>query len=120
MAIVLLWAASAAADDGWKIPLWNPFSSSKGAGSSTVTHAARAVTSGTKKVWNSTVDVVTLKPVRQQFAPKPTNPFALGFKPDPRKKQQASSSGWFGSLFKPAQPQKVRTVDEFFSLERPK
>lgn len=76
---------------------------------------------GTKKVWNTTVDVVTLKPVRNYFAPKkPKSDLGLGFKPDPRKKQ-ASSSSPFGTWFQPkkttAPPQ---TVGEFLSLERPR
>jgi hypothetical protein len=119
LAIALLLTSSAPAEDGWKIPLWNPLSSSKSTGPGPVTQAAKAVASGTKKAWNTTVDVVTLKPVRQQFAPKQKSQFALGFKPDPRKKQ-ASSSSWLGSLFQPKQPRNPQSMEEFFSLERPK
>jgi hypothetical protein len=106
----------AAAEEGWKIPLWRPFaSSSPGKSQNTV---AGAVASGTKKAWNTTVDVVTLKPVRQTFAPKPKSGVQLGFKPDPRKKKPTSSS-WLGGWFQPKQPKNPQTVEEFFSLERP-
>lgn len=75
---------------------------------------------GTKRAWNTTVDVVTLKPVRNYFSPKkPTSNLGLGFKPDPRKKQQSSGllGSWFQSKPEPGPPQ---TVGEFLSLERPR
>lgn len=77
--------------------------------------------SETKRAWNTTVDVVTLKPVRNYFAPKkPASNLGLGFKPDPRK-QAKPSSGLFGSWFqskpKSSTPQ---TVGEFLSMERPR
>jgi hypothetical protein len=125
--VVLLTAASSPAEEGWKLPLWKPFGSAGkpavrnagGTGSSVLGQAASAVSTGSKKAWNTTVDVVTLKPVRQHFAPKPKSNLGLGFKPDPRKKP-ASSSGWLGSWFKPKPKQGPQTVEEFFSMERPK
>jgi hypothetical protein len=83
--------------------------------------AASNTAAGTKKAWNTTVDVVTLKPVRNYFAPKkPKSDLGLGFKPDPRKKQ-AASPGLFGSWFQPKPKSTTpQTVGEFLSLERPR
>jgi hypothetical protein len=77
--------------------------------------------SGTKKVLNTTVDVVTLKPVRDHFAPKKSkSDLGLGFKPDPRKKQP-TSSGLFGSWFQSKKSSgSPQTVGEFLSLDRPR
>jgi hypothetical protein len=77
--------------------------------------------SGTKRALNTTVNVVTLKPVRDYFAPKkPKSNLGLGFKPDPRKAQPQSSS-LFGSWFKPKPKSTTpQTVGEFLSMDRPK
>lgn len=128
----------AAAEDGWKLPLWRPFASKPDAPSMNVTRRSTSapfhstgstqssttsklwsgMASGTKRAWNTTVDVVTLKPIRRSFSkPAPSGP-QLGFKPDPRKKKQ-ESQGVLGSLFAPKKPREPSTVDEFFSQERP-
>jgi len=128
VALPLCWAAAASAADGWKLPLWNPFASSSRpakpayaapSSSGSLARGWSTVTTGTKKALNTTVDVVTLKPVRRQFDSKPENPMRLGFKPDPRKKS-TQSGGWWNSLFKPVEPKRSETVEDFFSLERPR
>jgi hypothetical protein len=72
-----------------------------------------SVQTGTKKAWNSTVDVVTLKPLR---TPKPKNDFKLGMHPDPRRQPEQKS--WFSNPFGSSQPAEPRTTDEFFSQPR--
>jgi len=128
VALPLSWAAAASAADGWHIPVWNPFAATGRPAkpgyaapnsSGSLARGWSTVTSGTKKALNTTVDVVTLKPVRRQFAPKREDPYRLGFKPDPRTKS-AQSDGWWDSLFKPVNPNRSETVDDFFSLERPR
>jgi hypothetical protein len=72
-----------------------------------------SVQTGTKKAWNKTVDVVTLKPLR---TPKPQNDFKLGMHPDPRRQEEKKS--WFGNPFGSKEPANPRTTDEFFSQPR--
>jgi len=72
-----------------------------------------SVQSGTKKAWNKTVDVVTLKPLR---TPKPQNDFKLGMHPDPRREPEQKS--WFSNPFGSKESAQPRTTDEFFSQPR--
>jgi hypothetical protein len=126
---VLVASSAAARGDGWRF--WKSSAPTQradgtvggaphmsGAGPSTssswsIGKTLGSVQTGTKRVWNKTVDVVTLKSLR---TPKPKNDFRLGMHPDPRSQEERKSmlSNPFGSKT-PAQP---RTTDEFFSQER--
>ena len=69
------------------------------------------ITSGTKKAVTTTVDVVTLKPLRDKWS-KPAAPATSTAKPK-------SSSGW-NSWFKPKEEKKISTVSEWMAQPRPK
>ncbi len=73
---------------------------------------------GTKKAWNTTVDVVTLKPLR---TPKPQPPHShLGLHRDPRHVEP--KPGLLSSMFRSSttEQREPRTVEEFFSQDRPR
>lgn len=72
-----------------------------------------SVQSGSKKVWNKTVDVVTLKSLR---TPKPKNDFKLGMHPDTRREPQKQS--WFSNPFGSKKTTEPQTTDEFFQQPR--
>lgn len=73
------------------------------------------VKSGTKKALSTTVDVVTLKPLR---TPKPKAPNShLGLHRDPRTVEH--KPGILSSLFRKTETEEPSTVEEFFSQERP-
>lgn len=77
----------------------------------------KATTDVSKKAWKSTVDVVTLKPLRTS-KPKPSQ-FQLGSHPATPSQSKPKQS-MFGSLFAPKKPSGPATVDEYFSQERPR
>ena len=134
-ALVAACSARGAAAEGWS--LWpfgtkSPSTTSDGtiggapqmhrnvAPASSSWSPARAwsgVQRGTKKAWNSTVDVVTLKSLR---TPKPTPPNShLGLHRDPRHAEP--KPGLLSSMFRSsaAEKREPRTVEEFFSQDRP-
>ena len=126
---VLVATSAAARGEGWKFwksstPSQRPDGTVGGApqmsGSGISTSSSwsigktwTSVQTGTKKAWNKTVDVVTLKPLR---TPKPKNDFKLGMHPDPRREPEKKS--WFGNPFGSKEPAQPRTTDEFFSQPR--
>ncbi|MBA4016867.1 MAG: hypothetical protein C0483_06750 [Pirellula sp.] len=77
----------------------------------------KATTDVSKKAWKSTVDVVTLKPLRTS-KPKQSQ-FQLGSHPAIPSQSKPKQS-MFGSLFAPKKPSGPSTVDEYFSQERPR
>lgn len=74
--------------------------------------------SGTKKVASGTVDVLTLKPIRDKWSTSgPTKPTP----PTPPTPVKASKSSWFGSWFKPKPPEKkIKTVGDWMGQPMPK
>jgi hypothetical protein len=102
VAAVLVAANSVSAEESWMSGAWS------------------SMASGSKKAWNTTVDVVTLKPVRRSFGKKPQhNEVRLGFKADPRKSKKPSP-GLLGSWFGPKPQADPSTLEEFFAQERPR
>ena len=77
----------------------------------------KATTDVSKKAWKSTVDVVTLKPLRTS-KPKPSQ-FQLGSHPATPSQSKPKQS-MFGSLFAPKKTSGPSTVEEYFSQERPR
>lgn len=134
---LMLVVTVSAADDGFRLPLWGrssakpiPLESADGGTDAATLHktsqsstwgmsnAWSKMATGTKRCWNTTFDVVTLKPLRRGFASKPEPELELGLKPDPRRKKTEPSSG-IASWFRPRQPQQPKTIEEFFNQERP-
>lgn len=72
----------------------------------------------TKKAWNTTVDVVTLKPLRAAAPAKKKSQFKLGLHPDPQKVKNAPQTGPLGTLFAPKATVAPRTASSFFAQER--
>ena len=72
------------------------------------------ISSGTKKVASGTVDVITLKPVR--------NWWSADKKPTVKAPPIRSSSGktGFGSWFKPKEEKKIQTVGDWMAQPQPK
>lgn len=119
--------------EGWKFwqtkettqrsPHYGGMSSSAAAPSSswsmtkTLSNSWKATTNVSKKAWKSTVDVVTLKPLRTS-KPAPSQ-FQLGSHPATPAPSKPKPS-MFGSLFAPKQSSGPSTVDEYFSQERPR
>jgi len=127
---ILVATSAAARGDGWKFwasskpsqrtdgtvggaPQMTRSPGSAAGSSWSVGRTLSSVQSGTKKAWNKTVDVVTLKPLR---APKPKNDFKLGMHPDVRREPE--KKGWLGNPFGSKEPAQPRTTDEFFSQPR--
>lgn len=83
-----------------------------------------ATASATKKGWNTTVDVVTLKPIRKSFSKKSSSKseLRLGAHPDSRKSAQKPSPSLLGSLFAPkaAEPKHQPSIEGFFAQDRPR
>lgn len=119
--------------EGWKFwqttettqrsPHYGGMSSSASAPSSswsmtkTLSNSWKATTDVSKRAWKSTVDVVTLKPLRTS-KPAPSQ-FQLGSHPATPAQSKPKPS-MFGSLFAPKKPNGPSTVDEYFSQERPR
>lgn len=132
--VLLVTALPPEADaEGWKFwqtkettqrsPHYGGMSSSAKASNSswnltkTLSNSWKATTNVSKKAWQSTVDVVTLKPLRTS-KPAPSQ-FQLGSHPATPAPSKPKPS-MLGSLFAPKKPSGPSTVDEYFSQERPR
>lgn len=71
----------------------------------------------TKKAWSTTVDVVTLKPLRAAPQKKPSQ-FKLGLHPDSQTVKSKPQTGPLGTLFAPKATVAPRTASNFFAQER--
>ncbi|MBL9083077.1 MAG: hypothetical protein JNK76_14780 [Planctomycetales bacterium] len=72
----------------------------------------------TKKAWSTTVDVVTLKPLRAAPPQKKPSQFKLGLHPDPQTVSGKPQTGPLGTLFAPKATVAPRTASNFFAQER--
>jgi hypothetical protein len=72
----------------------------------------------TKKAWNTTVDVVTLKQLRTAAPRKKPSQFKLGLHPDPQTVSSKPQTGPLGTLFAPKATVAPRTASNFFAQER--
>lgn len=76
------------------------------------------ITSGTKKVATGTVDVLTLKPLRDKWsADKTPKKTSAGYNVQPKK---SSNSSWLGSMFKPKEEKKIKTVGDWMAQPAPR
>jgi hypothetical protein len=85
-----------------------------------VSNAWSATTSATKKGWNTTVDIVTLKPVRRAMTKEQPSNIRLGSSNTYRKPPKPQQPGFFSSLFTSKKKSEPGTLEEFFSQERPR
>ncbi len=104
------------------LPLTQTASTPLSGGKPVVTHVSGSSTwqkfsSGTKKVATGTVDVLTLKPIRDKWStdktPKKTS---AGYNAQPKK----SNSSWFGSWFKPKEEKQIKTVGDWMAQPQPR
>ncbi len=105
------------------LPLTQTSSTPLSGGKPLVTQAGgpsawQKISTGTKKVATGTVDVLTLKPIRDKWATDKTpKRDSAGYNIQPKKK---SESSWFGSWFKPKEEKKIKTVGDWMAQPQPR
>lgn len=88
---------------------------------SAVTKTLKGIGNGTTKLVRGTLDVVTLKPLREKKTAKLDPPPQPWLNNSTKKKKEEKTSFW-DSLFssKEKEPKRVNTMRDFVGLERPR
>ncbi len=97
---------------------WSPSYSKRQTKPSGISKTLKEIDAGTKKFLRGTIDVITLKPLRQRNRPYLAPPEKPWLNNSSKKKEKKKS--FWSSLFKPdKKPKRVESMKDFVGLERP-